>query len=422
MISPEILPIPGYLLEFIGPFLISAIIALATFAAIRLTGLKNHRSHSLFYFLPLLAPVLYYLYKPPILYFGEERLVQRIIENGDMNILVFEVERTLNPVGLIILISLSCSAILYIVLSLYGPAIMYRLLKVKVDTQLQYSDLHKSVEKIAKMSEVRTPNVGIIESIEPNAFTLGAGKNTGVIFTTGLLHILNKQELEAVIAHEVAHIKNKDYRISTIASCLRTASFLNPVSHLVTSKILREREHLADQVSTKIFGRPEALGLALVKIWEVSKNMQTSRTMFVADLMGISNIRSNALSLHPSLERRLETLLDTSSSNPEKRKDIFKTGSLILLFSVIMIMGLSNLNFLRVGLFVSGPIQPSTNGVKPFLEPTPFGVTFNIFSKTNEGQVDLVVLPLHSPLFTERPFSLLSKENSVSTVIQQPVN
>ena len=80
-----------------------------------------------------------------------------------------------------------------------------------------YFDLYTSVENLAITAGLPMPKVYVVEDMAPNAFATGRDKNHAVVaVTTGLLGMMNKTELEGVIAHELAHIGNRDMLLSTL--------------------------------------------------------------------------------------------------------------------------------------------------------------------------------------------------------------
>ncbi|MEM4755883.1 MAG: M48 family metalloprotease, partial [Candidatus Woesearchaeota archaeon] len=102
-----------------------------------------------------------------------------------------------------------------IVLSLYGA---------KEADPKAYKELYSQVRHVAHLANIPMPKIYIIDSKTPNAFATGRNPKNGIVaFTTGILELLNKQELEGVIAHEIAHIKNRDILIQTIAATIAGA-------------------------------------------------------------------------------------------------------------------------------------------------------------------------------------------------------
>ena len=189
--------------------------------------------------------------------------------------------------------------------------------------QIKNERYAKFVKRICDRHGIPFPKIGIIKDQNPTAFTYGSGAfNARIVFTQGLFHFLNEEEIEAVLAHEVGHIKNKDFIIMTIAATLlqilyemyviltrsrsRSASFSSygfdkkgrrgdprAILHLIgwvsylfywlgTYVLLflsRMREYYADEFSAKETGNPNALSSALIKIaYGIAAVPDTERT------------------------------------------------------------------------------------------------------------------------------------------------
>jgi heat shock protein HtpX len=211
----------------------------------------------------------------------------------------------------------------------------------------EYLELHRIVENLAITAGLPKPRVYIINDPAPNAFATGRNKNnSAVAVTSGLLQILNRTELEGVIAHELAHIGNKDILLSTVAVSLvgiisvvadlflRIGAFggrdernslgvlaivgiiLMPiVAFLIQMAISRKREFLADSTGALMTRYPEGLASALLKISEFTNPMQKANSatahLFISNpfgggkmLKGIQKI----LSTHPPVEERVSLL------------------------------------------------------------------------------------------------------------------
>jgi heat shock protein HtpX len=196
------------------------------------------------------------------------------------------------------------------------------------------------------------PKVYIIEDPSPNAFATGRDKNHAVIAaTTGLLSIMNKTELEGVIAHEMSHIGNKDMLVSTVAVVLVgfiavvsnmmirmtmfgggrnndregngilliigiIISILAPIfATLVQLAISRKREYLADASGALLTRYPEGLASALEKIKQYGQPMKTQSAaiahLYIANPQGsgvFAKKVSNLFSTHPPVEERIRIL------------------------------------------------------------------------------------------------------------------
>ena len=173
---------------------------------------------------------------------------------------------------------------------------MYRAKEAK---QSDYPKLHKVVKEVARLSGLPMPKVYVIPTNSPNAFATGRNKNhAAVAATEGILKILSEEELRGVIAHEFAHVKNRDILISTVAgtiagiisyisnmfmwsamfgsdddnrggnaiSLLALAIITPIIASLIQLAISRSREYLADDTGAKTIKNGNALADALEKI------------------------------------------------------------------------------------------------------------------------------------------------------------
>jgi heat shock protein HtpX len=233
----------------------------------------------------------------------------------------------------------------------YSDKIALSLAKAHPVTREQYFDLYNSVENLAITAGLPMPRVYIIEDSSPNAFATGRDKKHAVIaVTTGLLSLMNKTELEGVIAHEMSHIGNKDMLVSTVAVVLagfvsiasdmmiRSAIFgghsddnkgngifaivgivlavLAPVfATLIQLAISRKREYLADATGVLLTRYPEGLASALEKLQEYGRPMKTQSNaiahLYISNPLGSGKFTkkvSNLFSTHPPLEERVKIL------------------------------------------------------------------------------------------------------------------
>jgi len=206
-------------------------------------------------------------------------------------------------------------------------------------------ELHSAIERLCAMADLPKPKVAIANSPVPNAFATGRNQNHAVVaVTSSLLQRLEEPEVEAVLAHELSHVKNKDMLVMTIASFVTTiAGFLMRfwffmgvggnrrdnnififfialaaiwiVSFLITRALSRYREYAADRGSAIITAHPANLASALLKI---SGYIARVPTEDIRKVEGISQFfivpaisrgsALNLLSTHPPIEKRIERL------------------------------------------------------------------------------------------------------------------
>lgn len=218
----------------------------------------------------------------------------------------------------------------------------------------EYLELHRIVENLAITAGLPKPRVYIIPDMAPNAFATGRDKNhAAVAVTAGLLQILDKSELEGVIAHELSHIGNRDILlqsmvvvlvgfISLIANIFLRSMFwgggrdddrkgsnvlaiigvvlmiLSPIiAQLIQLAISRKREFLADASGALLTRYPDGLASALKKISMAGMTMKTANNatahMYIANPFGpkaFSGI-SKLFMTHPPVEERISALMGT---------------------------------------------------------------------------------------------------------------
>ena len=220
---------------------------------------------------------------------------------------------------------------------------MYRAKQV---TRTQSPKLHEIVRNLCKKANLPKPKIYIVPSPAINAMATGrSAKHSAVAVTQGILKLLTKEELEGVLAHELAHIKNKDILISTIAATIAgvisylafmarfaaifgrsnnrdsgrmfemlALAILAPILALIIRlAISRSREYLADSTGAKIIHTGKPLASALLKLEQASKRIPmrnaspaTSHMWIVNPLRGRSIV--NLFMTHPSVTSRVQKL------------------------------------------------------------------------------------------------------------------
>lgn len=219
----------------------------------------------------------------------------------------------------------------------------------KIVTRDQYPRLHDVIERIIARNNLPKPKIAVINTRMPNAFATGKGKRSSVVaITTGLLDLLDTEELEGVIAHELTHIRNRDVLVLTLASLFSTVAWYLMqfgfysggmgygygyggrdrnnagglaivvivamltwiISFLVIRAISRYREFAADRGSAQMTGKPVKLANALMKISGNMNRMPTKdlrqaeglNAFFIIPAASGSTI-VNLFTTHPPVER-----------------------------------------------------------------------------------------------------------------------
>ncbi|UCE39664.1 MAG: zinc metalloprotease HtpX [Thermoplasmata archaeon] len=225
----------------------------------------------------------------------------------------------------------------------YSDKMVLKAYKAKIVTERESPRLYKTVQRVANMAELPMPKVAIVPTQTPNAFATGRNPNNAVVAATeGILKTLDDDELEGVIAHEMAHIKDRDILVMTIAASVamiiafaaRIILFqmffsrnrnVNPLliivvaitapiaAALVQFAISRSREYKADKVGAMTIYKPLALAKALDKLDKGNRrkpfrkgNPATSSLFIVNPFSGGSFV--SLFSTHPPMKERIKRL------------------------------------------------------------------------------------------------------------------
>jgi len=219
---------------------------------------------------------------------------------------------------------------------------------------IEHRQVSNALEGVCIAAGIKTPKLYVMDDPSPNAFATGRNPNHAVVcVTTGLLQKLDYYQLEGVLAHEVAHIKNYDILLSTIASVMIgvvimisdiwSRSFwyrgsrrsdnekgganaiimliglvfiiLAPIAgQIMKFALSRNREYLADATAVEFTRNPEGLATALEVIGGISQPVRrassATASMYISDPIKAANGKrtSNLFSTHPPIEKRVEAI------------------------------------------------------------------------------------------------------------------
>jgi hypothetical protein len=171
---------------------------------------------------------------------------------------------------------------------------------------------------------------------------MGNGRKTKLVFTIGLLKILDKEEILAVASHELAHVKNHDFFFKTLSNALTAVSFFNPLAYFAFFNSQREREMLADENGAKLLQKPDSLANALTKITKALQNLPSEGRLIriTSNILVTSPIihRPQILSGHPKINLRLKNINQLTTAKPKRLKPN-KLIVAILLTCIIIVAG-----------------------------------------------------------------------------------
>ncbi|NJD78549.1 MAG: zinc metalloprotease HtpX [Candidatus Methanoperedens sp.] len=219
----------------------------------------------------------------------------------------------------------------------------------RIVSEQEEPQLHETISRLCAIADLPKPKIAIVESNVPNAFATGRSKGSAVVaVTTSLKQKLSQPELEAVLAHELSHIKNRDMLVITIASFLSTVAALLVrnmlffgigggdrdrrgagaaiiifavsiavwiISFLLIRALSRYREFAADRGSAIITGQPSHLASALMTISGVMervpsrdlRDVESMNAFFIIPAISGNSIM-NLFSTHPTVEARVHAL------------------------------------------------------------------------------------------------------------------
>ncbi len=229
----------------------------------------------------------------------------------------------------------------------FSDKFVLKMYRAKEVSESEVPELYSLIKNLALKAGLPMPKVYIVPGNTPNAFATGRDEKHAVVAVTeGILQILNRDELEGVLSHELTHIKNRDMLIGSIAATLAGAvmilasmakwaaifgsfggdddegggilglivmAILAPIAAMIIQMaISRSREYLADEGGARISGKPDGLARALEKLSQASKaipmraNPSTAHMFIVNPLTGKSLM--NLFSTHPPIEERVARL------------------------------------------------------------------------------------------------------------------
>ncbi|HEU5173251.1 MAG TPA: zinc metalloprotease HtpX [Gemmatimonadaceae bacterium] len=241
------------------------------------------------------------------------------------------------------IIALLLAGVMNVVMYWTSSTMVLRMYRARTVTPSDAPELYAMVDRLRQRAGLPMPTVAIAPHAQPNAFATGRNPEHAVVCVTeGILRVLNREELEGVIAHELAHIRNRDMLLQTftatmagaIANLANFAFFFggrddedsNPfvglammllapiAASLVQMAISRQREFKADAVGAEICGRPLALASALQKLDAAAHRIPMHVAPAAAPLAQVNPLAatgsglSKLFSTHPPTAERVEAL------------------------------------------------------------------------------------------------------------------
>ena len=247
------------------------------------------------------------------------------------------------------LMALVIGGALNFIMYFFSDKLVLKMYGAKPITREDQPALYDMVDRLRQRAGLPMPKVAIADHAQPNAFATGRNPERAVVaVTSGLLAAVPTDEVEGVIAHELAHIKNRDMLITTVAAGLAAAiGFLprliffgggrddeghNPAiglalmilapigAMIIQMAVSRRREYEADRVGAEILGRPEPLAQALRRLDALAHKIPMEVLPAAAPLAQVNPLAAHGggmlalFSTHPPTEKRVAALLALRSA------------------------------------------------------------------------------------------------------------
>jgi heat shock protein HtpX len=231
----------------------------------------------------------------------------------------------------------------------FSDKMVLKMYRAKIITQQDAPELYEMVDRLRQRADLPMPTVAIAPSEQPNAFATGRNQNNAVVCcTAGILKLVNRDELEGVIAHELAHIKHRHMLVGTIAATMAgaiamvanivkwgaifgggrdsngnpfavlAAAIVAPIAAMIIQfAISRQNEFQADATAARITGRPMDLAGALRRLDSYAQRIPMQVNPAAAQLAIVNPLRGGNVmrlfSTHPATEARVERLQQLAS-------------------------------------------------------------------------------------------------------------
>lgn len=279
---------------------------------------------------------------------------------GALSALLIGIGGALAPDSLGVFIAIA--AVMNLVGYFWSDKIVLRIYRAREVAAGEAPELHAMVAELAERANIPKPRVFVVPGAQPNAFATGRNPKHGIVAVTeGLVEMLDRREIRGVLAHELAHIKNRDVLISTAAAIIASAvtTIANVLSFgamfgahhdedehpggllgslfmilvaplaatLIQLAISRSREYAADETGAQLAGDPDGLISALGKLDHAAKVIAPAHAepatanLFIVNPFGALDTLSKWFSTHPPMAQRIARLraLSVSSRRPGSR-------------------------------------------------------------------------------------------------------
>jgi heat shock protein HtpX len=229
----------------------------------------------------------------------------------------------------------------------YSDKLVLRMYRAQPVTEAEFPQVYQMVRDLCRRAQIPLPKIYRIPTQQPNAFATGRNpEHAAIAFTDGILNMLDADEFKGVLAHELAHVKNRDILIGTIVATMAGAISMlaniaqwglifgggrdnrgggHPILHivmiilapiaalLVQMAVSRTREYQADRTGAELMGTPVPLANALAKMERGAKQIPMEAEPATAHMFIVSPLSGKDMmslfSTHPPMEKRIAALM-----------------------------------------------------------------------------------------------------------------
>jgi len=292
----------------------------------RLPLLRDSRSRRLIYSLPFITPLIAYFFYRPFLIdrcsvYGHPlgMINDWLCTGGEV------LARILTPLFILVALLAVGKASLSIIAA-------HRIIRKNgYASSRDYPRLFSILDDLCRKGNIKPPKIVVTRDTFASSFVLGLGTPV-LIFSEGLLHVMDEEELETVVAHELAHVAGGDSWLTWFAVFLRDFMFFTPLVFWVFRDLALEREKVADDIAVDLTGKPMAFAQALIKAWKLSPRSWLDR-------VSLDNFmpHSNFVSGTGVLEYRVKRILN-DEYNILNNSWFTYTAFLIVLFLSVYVL------------------------------------------------------------------------------------
>ena len=316
--------------QYIHPFIIYVVVGtMVSYVLARIasrTIFQDSRSRALLYGMPFVIPIVAYLVHKPFMAVGCFVFSRPL---GVINDWLCNAGRALATILTPLFAVVVILAVAKATLSIYATFKITA--KYGYASAADYPRIFSLIDKLCGISGIKVPRIIVTRDAFSRCFTMGY-RAPVIVMSEGLLEAMDDEELETVIAHELAHIARADSVFTWFTVFLRDLMFFSPFVYWIFRDLAAEREKAADDIAIALTEKPFAFAQALIKAWRLSPR-SFMNTIMLDNFMPHPNLASNA----GILEFRVQRILDGDHRQSSGSYLSYVAGLAICVFTVLVL-------------------------------------------------------------------------------------